>query len=643
MTLFLSFLALIINYILSIEKEKLMETPRIVNTKLNPSFKYNVPDINLTYELVKPIRIKKLNNNKILYDFGAVNFGTLQVDTRKSSKFSFTILEKYPYIFTEMGKRSFGHYVLNNQVISKKSILPIPPRHLPKIEELPLDIQGVVPFRYVIVQTDLNTSEYNLTQIAIRYPFTNDVSMDSSNENLNKVFQLTKHTIKATTFSGYFIDGERERKPYEADGYLGQLSQYALNSDNIVARKTQLYLLENATWPLEWQMHLIAMAKEDYQRTQDITYITAIYEELKKRLFLDNINKSTGLLNANKLILNKTKLKSIIDWPPIEREGFATTYEFTYQDYLELTVRKLHKTLYDIYGFKKLAWSREISVYLQYIKMHKVPTNNFVNQAHLYNALRNMQFIAKEIENHEDASMFQKHADLLKKTLNNSFFNKELGLYCDTYECKNISFHSNLFAMSFNLVEEDKKEHILEFIYDNRNKASTYTSFYLLKVFFSSQMNIEALDFITKNDNRSWVNMVNNYNATNTMESWNPSIKPNLDHTHIWSSHPLYFIVRYIIGIQEPSKNEIIIKPQFVKLSYLRGKINILNGNLKYTYKSDNNKISYQITKDFDTKIKFIFMDLQNIKNATLNGESIKHISKSMYIADNNFTITVQY
>jgi alpha-L-rhamnosidase len=46
-------------------------------------------------------------------------------------------------------------------------------------------------------------------------------------ELLNRIWELCRYSIKATTFAGVYVDGDRERIPYEADAYLNQLSHYA--------------------------------------------------------------------------------------------------------------------------------------------------------------------------------------------------------------------------------------------------------------------------------------------------------------------------------------------------------------------------------------------------------------------------------
>ncbi|NDD49049.1 MAG: hypothetical protein EBZ28_04215, partial [Alphaproteobacteria bacterium] len=42
-------------------------------------------------------------------------------------------------------------------------------------------------------------------------------SFDSSDEVLNQIWDFCKYSMKATSFCGYYVDGDRERIPYEAD------------------------------------------------------------------------------------------------------------------------------------------------------------------------------------------------------------------------------------------------------------------------------------------------------------------------------------------------------------------------------------------------------------------------------------------
>ena len=51
----------------------------------------------------------------------------------------------------------------------------------------------------------------------------------SSDTILNQIWDLCKYTIKATSFAGLYIDGDRERIPYEADAIINQLSHYCVD------------------------------------------------------------------------------------------------------------------------------------------------------------------------------------------------------------------------------------------------------------------------------------------------------------------------------------------------------------------------------------------------------------------------------
>lgn len=43
------------------------------------------------------------------------------------------------------------------------------------------------------------------------------------------IWEMCKHTMKATSFGRVFVDGDRERLPYEADAYINMLGWYCLH------------------------------------------------------------------------------------------------------------------------------------------------------------------------------------------------------------------------------------------------------------------------------------------------------------------------------------------------------------------------------------------------------------------------------
>ena len=94
-------------------------------------------------------------------------------------------------------------------------------------------------------------------------------AFDSSDEMLNRIWELCRYSIKATTFAGVYVDGDRERIPYEADAYLNQLSHYCTDNDMQMARDTFDHLMKHGTWPTEWAPHMVFMAHADWMHTGD--------------------------------------------------------------------------------------------------------------------------------------------------------------------------------------------------------------------------------------------------------------------------------------------------------------------------------------------------------------------------------------
>jgi alpha-L-rhamnosidase len=196
----------------------------------------------------------------------------------------------------------------------------------PQAIKMPDYIGEVLPFRYVEVEGYAHTAGIgDFTRSTVHYPFDDFAShFESSDTTLNAVWDLCKYSIKATSFAGIYVDGDRERIPYEADAYINQLCHYGVDKEYSMARRSHEYLLHHATWPTEWILQSVLMAYNDYLYTGDIRSVNHYYEDLKAKLLLP-------LRDANGLISTKTgkqtkelmqsihyggdELRDIVDWP----------------------------------------------------------------------------------------------------------------------------------------------------------------------------------------------------------------------------------------------------------------------------------------------------------------------------------------
>lgn len=75
---------------------------------------------------------------------------------------------------------------------------------------MPSYIGEVVPFRYVELENyGGNAEQALLVRNAVYYPYNEKASyFESSDSILNQVWDLCKYSVKATSFTGQFIDGD---------------------------------------------------------------------------------------------------------------------------------------------------------------------------------------------------------------------------------------------------------------------------------------------------------------------------------------------------------------------------------------------------------------------------------------------------
>ena len=190
---------------------------------------------------------------------------------------------------------------------------------------MPDYIGQVIPFRYVELEgykQPLQTTQ--LMRESVHYPFQAGAArFICDNELLNQIWDLCHYSIKATSFAGIYVDGDRERIPYEADALINQLCHYSVDREYSMARRSWEYLLKSPTWPTEWILQGILMAWYDYLYTGDNRALQVAYTDLKPRLLLalreDNglISTTTGLQTPEFLtsIRMNRSINDIVDWP----------------------------------------------------------------------------------------------------------------------------------------------------------------------------------------------------------------------------------------------------------------------------------------------------------------------------------------
>jgi hypothetical protein len=508
--------------------------------------------------------------------------------------------------------RNPGGSIIYQQAVLKLTpgvsnyILQLPrfvPRY-PNSQVLPEHMPEVTPFRFVEIEGWEGELKVNqIKQYALLYPFNDNASyFHSSNDNLNQIWDLCKHTLKATPFLGMYIDGTRERMPYEADAYMQQVSHYCVDREFAIQRYTTDFLIYNPSWPTEWHLHIVLMAWADYMVTGDSRFLESRYDELKKKTLLA-LAREDGLISTRTGLVTPEFLKSIryegrdfrdiVDWP----QGTPAN---------ETAHMSGH-------GSATLEGETDRFVFSD--------INTVVNAYH-YRNLVLMEKIADVLNKTEDKRFFEKKASLVKSSFNEKLLNKKTKLYTDGEGVQHSALHANMFPVAFDLAPESNYPEIRSFLQSKGMACSPGMSLYLFEALYKLGAEDYALQLLTSEGDRSWMNMIR-MGATMTTEAWDMKYKKNLTWTHAWGATPVYVISRRICGIEpvEPSFRKLCIKPQPGNLEWAKIKHPTIRGSVEVEFENKKNSFVLNVvippnsTADIFIPLKFDkYILLQNKK-----------------------------
>ena len=404
---------------------------------------------------------------------------------------------------------------------------------------IPSEHGVIMPFRYVeVFRAPFAVTKDTVRMVAINYPIDlSESSFTCSDKRLNRIYDLCKHTILVSSFAGLYVDGDRERIPYEADAYINQLSDYAVHSDYSLARASHAYLMKHPTWPTEWKQHSIFMAWADWMWSGDTVALVEFYDALRTDKLLEKYRRdSDGLLltggeRPRGKAVRANGAADIVDWPPAERDGFVFT-----------------------------------------------EVNAVVNAFYYRNLLQIAEF-ALALHKPGDAGFYGHRARDVRKAYNDAFFDAKRGVYRDGIGTDHASLHANAAALACGLVHGKDAKRVAEYCISKGMACSVYFAQYLLDGLFKAGEADAALALMTASGDRSWLGMMEQ-GASTTMEAWAVKYKPNLDLCHAWGTAPLNVISRYILGVTplEPGFAKIRVRPQVGALARVEGKVPTAKG-----------------------------------------------------------------
>ena len=408
----------------------------------------------------------------------------------------------------------------------------------------PTDADGeFAPFRYVEVNRHYGDITVRRT---VYYPDWDDQasSFASNCEALNTVWDFCKYSIKATTVFECYVDGERERIPYEGDAVITQLGHFCNASDYTVARNTIDWFcgIGRDSWFTDWILSVPRLIQDYIFYSGDQDSLNRWLPKLPEKL-LPGCRDKDGLLDSRfyrSQNPGKPDFRDLVDWPKSERDNYESG------------------------------------------------ESNFVSNAMLFRALE----ITAELTGKE---CYRKEAGQVRQAIRKRFLKN--GLFVDSADSVHTALHTAIFALAFDLAEDAEVEAHKAIIAAKGMACSVYCAQYLLEACFKHGMADHAIKLLTADNDRSWLGMLRD-GTTISAESWNERCKPNLDWTHAWGAAPANIVTRCLSGIRPtaPGFAEFVIDPQPGNLEFFKAVQPTPHGSIEIEY--SDKKIRFTIPEN---------------------------------------------
>ncbi|PWG06748.1 sulfatase-like hydrolase/transferase [Polaribacter aquimarinus] len=576
---------------------------------------------------VKPVKFEKRNNFYFI-DFGKAAFATM----------NFTYNAKTPHTLTVRVGEMVDDKGNVRRIVPKRSniryqeikvdVKPGKTQYQIKVQTderntrpnkavpLPDGFPPLVPFRYAEIegsQEELNAEDF--TQLAFHTYWDEEASsFKSNNDILNQVWDLCKYSIKATTFNGLYVDGDRERIPYEADAYLNQLSHYTTDREFAMARRTIEYFMKNPTWPTEWQQHVPLLIYADYMYTGNTELIERYYEPLKHKSLFELSNED-GLITSTK-----------VDAAFMKKLGFPDGYKKPLTDIVDWPGAR--------FAGSKTKGERDGFVF----KPYSTVINSF-----FYENMKIMAEFAKLLGKTQEALDFEYRAAKAKKAVNEQMFDKKRGVYVDGIGTDHASLHANMMPLAFGIVPEEHYKSVVNYVKSRGMACSVYGAQFLMDGLYNAGEEDYALELLASKAKRSWYNMIR-AGSTITLEAWDYEYKINLDWNHAWGAVPANVIPRGLWGIKPktPGFGIATIKPQMSKLRNSEITVPTVRGAIKAKYTFKGKRLQeYEIEIPGNMVAEFSLNDIGG-KDLIHNGEKVPSAFTSIRLAPGKHIIQLK-
>jgi hypothetical protein len=251
--------------------------------------------------ILENAKLVREDGNRRLFDFGKASFCRIQLaNTGKGGKIRFAAGECIKENWIDDAPGGYRRYYTAELSIPAGCDtfeVEFPPHIAPNSwarkcpsPAAPLE---VMPLRYVEITGELDPTVNRHSY----YGGFNDEAgcFESSSAALNELWDFCKYSVKATNCFECYVDGDRERLPYEADAYVNKLSHFCMDTEYSKGRNTISRLLESPTWPIEYRLLMPIVVWNYLLYSGDTSCLEAWKAPLTDGLFLDRLDENSLL------------------------------------------------------------------------------------------------------------------------------------------------------------------------------------------------------------------------------------------------------------------------------------------------------------------------------------------------------------
>jgi len=399
-------------------------------------------------------------------------------------------------------------------------------------------------FRYVNVQFDGDVKVDDVSMLFEYAPVTERGSFKCSDDELNKIYDISKYTLHLATRE-FFIDGiKRDRWVWSGDAYQSYLMNYYSFFDSPTVSRTMLALrgkdpvTSHINTIMDYTFYWFLSINDYYQYTGDKTFIKQFYPRMQTLM-----DYCLSRRDKNGMMAGLPGDWLFIDWA----DGLSKKGELS---------------------FEQLLFCRSLETMATCARL-----NNDAAGAAKY------QKLATELK----AKIFKLYWNVQKHALVHSLVNGK--------QTENVTRYTNMFAIFFNYFSEQQKQEVKKnvLLNDKIQKITTpYMRFYELEALCA----MGEQDYVLKQMKDYWGGMLK-LGATSFWEEYNPT-KSGADIyamygrpfgkslCHAWGASPIYLLGKYYIGVKPLSAgyNTYAIEPNLGGLQWMQGSVPTPNGNI---------------------------------------------------------------